>query len=188
MRIAIVEVCRSPEVQKWGTEGQVLHAGLPKLGLTPVLCSNDHSWRGASGVRAWPGPAGLFRLAHQQRIDVLHLAMHGTADGLVLGWKGALGQREPRTVLTPAMVRERLRLNGRLVVSGACQSAHMADDFLAAGACAVVAPRDEVPWANLGAVFLTFYAALAIGQSPRVAMTAARKTYPELASYRCFAG
>lgn len=187
MRIAIVEVCRSPEVQKWDTEGQVLHAGLQATGLAHVLCSNDHVWRGVAGVRRWPGPAGLFRLMNNPRLGCFHLATHGTPDGLVLSWTGALGQRVPRTVLTPALVRERLRLQGQLVVSGACQSAHMADDFLAAGAGAVVAPRDEVPWANLGAFFLAFYAALAAGQPPHTALDEAKKPYPELASYRCFA-
>ena len=35
--------------------------------------------------------------------------------------------------------------------------------------------------------FLAFYAALAAGQPPHTALDEAKKPYPELASYRCFA-
>lgn len=186
MRIAIFEVCRSPEVAKLNTEGQVLRAGLQAAGVAHVLRSNDHCWRGVQGVRPWAGPAAIYSAAHGQRFDAIHFATHGTEEGLVLSWNGPLGARVPRTVLTPALVRERLRLRGQLVVSGACQSAHMADDFLAAGASAVVAPTVEVPWANLGAFFLAFYRGLAAGRTPRGATNAAKQPYPELASYRCY--
>ena len=186
MHIGIFEVCRSPEVPKWDTEGQVLRAGLQAAGLAHVLHSNDHCWRGVPGVRQRPGLAAICAAAGAQRFDALHFATHGTEAGLVLAWRGAPGQRVPHTVLTPALVRERLRLHGQLVVSGACQSAHLADDFLAAGAAAVVAPSVEVPWANLGAFFLAFYQGLAAGRTPRGALNAARRPYPELASYRCY--
>jgi len=188
MRIAIFEVCRSPEVAKWDTEGQVLRAGLQGAGLDHVLHSNDHCWNGVPGVRQRVGLAAISRAANGPGFDVLHFATHGTEAGLVLAWRGAPGARRPRTVLTPALVRERLHLRGQLVVSGACQSAHLADDFLAAGASAVVAPTVEVPWANLGAFFLAFYQGLAAGRTARGAMNAAKRPYPELASYRCHAG
>lgn len=187
MRIAIFEVCRSPEVVKWDTEGQVLRAGLQAAGLAQVLHSNDHCWRGVPGVRQRVGLAAICRAANGSRHDCLHFATHGTEAGLVLAWRGAPGARVPRTVLTPSLVRERLRMDGQLVVSGACQSAHLADDFLAVGASAVVAPLVEVPWAHLGGFFLGFYLGLAAGRTPRSAMNTAKRPYPELASYRCFA-
>lgn len=186
MRIAIFEVCRSPELDKLDTEGRVLRAGLQAAGLAHVLYSNDHCWRGTQGVRQRLGLAAMARAASGRRFDAIHFAAHGTEEGLILAWKGALGARVPRTVLTPALVRERWHLNGQLVVSGACQSAHMADDFLAAGARAVVAPSVEVAWAHLGAFFLGFYQGMAAGLAPRTAMNAAKKPYPELASYRCY--
>lgn len=186
MRIAIFEVCRSPEVAKRDTEGQVLRAGLQVAGLAHVLLSNDQCWRGVPGVLPWTGLADLYSALHGPCFDVLHFATHGTEEGLVVSWQGPLGERRPHTVLTPTLVREHLRLDGQLVVSGACQSAHMADDFLAAGASAVVAPGEEVPWANLGAFFLGFYQGLAAGLAPRTAMSEAKQPYPELASYRCY--
>ncbi|HBB32213.1 MAG TPA: hypothetical protein DDZ80_27595 [Cyanobacteria bacterium UBA8803] len=38
---------------------------------------------------------------------------------------------------------------GKLIVSGACASAQFANDFLAAGAEALVAPISEIPWSHV---------------------------------------
>jgi hypothetical protein len=45
---------------------------------------------------------------------------------------------------------------GKLVVSGACGSASLADDFLVARAKAFVAPLFEIQWKNLG-LFLSHF-------------------------------
>lgn len=186
MRVAIFEVCRRPQVVKQGTEGQVLTAALAGLGIAHQLHSNDGIWAGVPGVARRPGIAAVARAAADPGLTVLHFATHGTADGLVMAWSGPIDARVPRVLLTPDAVRRRLRLQGRLVISGACQSAHMADDFLAAGARGVIAPHEEIPWARLGEFFTALYRPLAAGRSPAAALAQARRGFAELASYRFF--
>jgi hypothetical protein len=186
MKVTIFEVCRRPEVPKQDTEGQVLRAALARLGIAHDLHSNDGIWAGVPGVARRPGIAAVARAAADPHVGVLHFATHGTAEGLVMAWSGPIDARVPRVLLTPAKVRRTLRLAGRLVVSGACQSAHMADDFLHSGARGVIAPEREIPWARLGAFFTALYRNLASGQPPAAALAQARGGFAELASYRHF--
>lgn len=101
-------------------------------------------------------------------------------------WGGPIDDREPTDVLTGPEIRAMDVFRDKLVVSGACGSAHLADDFLTAGATAFVAPDVEIPWKNLGRLFDTFYASLRAGASAEQSLTSAVVGHDELASYRVY--
>ena len=72
---------------------------------------------------------------------------------------------------------------GKLIVSGACQSAHIADDFLAAGVRGVVAPASTIPWDDLGAFFVEFYNALREGMDVASSLGHAKASHPKYESF-----
>jgi hypothetical protein len=106
----------------------------------------------------------------------------------VLRWSRApsVGARVPVELLTASDIRSMAGLGGRLVVSGACSSARLAEDFLAAGATAFVAPLTDVPWARIGPFFKSFYLTYRSSTEPRSAIEAATREFPEYRSYRVF--
>ena len=183
MRVAIFEVCRRPEVLKGDTEAAILSTCFPKLGIAYDLISNDGIWAGRSqwGV---VNRATMRRVLSDSRISVVHFAVHGAPDGLVLRWGGPLVDREARDVLTAAQIARLRIFRDRLVVSGACSSVALAGAFLTAGASAFIAPEDEIPWGNLAAFFRAFYRSLAKGSGLEHALAGAINGRPELRSYR----
>lgn len=184
MRVALLEVCRRPEIPKTSTEAIVLSRVFKDIGIDFDLYSNDRYWYRRKSAGKVVSMELIATLAANPLIDVLHFAMHGNESGLILSWSGPLDERDPETILGPRNITEGPRLGGKLIVSGACQSAHLADEFIAAGARAVIAPSIDVPWMNLGAFFKCFYAHLFSGLEAAKCLELAKLPFAELASYR----
>lgn len=181
MNITIFEACRSPEINKGVTEGIMLSRLFKQLGWDFVLYSND-------GV--WPDRLAINRELIKRRLaqpstDIIHLAMHGSEQGLALQWSEQ-GPPPTRKVVDLLPVDEIGQIPGwqnKLIISGACKSAHIAKAFLDAGARGVIAPDVEIPWLHLGEFFQVFYHALGDGLTPCDALESAIKVFPE---YDCF--
>lgn len=182
--MALLEVCRRPEIPKASTEAIVLSQAFREIGIDFDLYSNDRYWSRRKMAGKVISMELIATLAANPLIDVLHFATHGNEGGLILSWSGPLDDRAPETILGPRDITEGPRLGGKLIVSGACQSAHLADEFIAAGARAVVAPSIEIPWMNLGAFFKSFYAHLFGGLNASKSLELAKAPFPELESYR----
>ncbi|QKV56948.1 MAG: CHAT domain-containing protein [Dechloromonas sp.] len=115
--------------------------------------------------------APLNSIAAATSTDVVRFAVHGQPGvGLVLKWTGPIGQREVADTLTGAEIRQMSISQNKLVVSGACESSSLAQDFILAGAKAYVSPKFEIPRAYLGLMFKTFYAALQSGATTEAAL------------------
>jgi CHAT domain len=181
MNITVIEACRSPEVEKGDTEGLYLSRFLKGRGVDVVLFSND-------GI--WPDRVDITREIIQTRLrqpttDIIHLAMHGFREGLALRWSNEMSTRD--RVVLDMLPREEIRemsdWNGKLVVSGACQSSHIAQDFVTAGARGVVAPATSIPWDYLGPFFGVFYDALGAGTDTKTSLKCAKEAYPKYESF-----
>lgn len=183
MRVALLEVCRRPEIPKASTEAIVLSRVFKDIGIDFDLYSNDQYWSRRKRAGKVVSMEQIATLAANPLIDVLHFAMHGNEEGLILSWSGPLDDRAPETILGPRDITEGPRFGGKLIVSGACQSAHLSDEFIAAGARAVVAPSIEVPWMNLGSFFKSFYAHMVGGLDAAKSLELAKSPFPELGSY-----
>lgn len=187
MRVVIFEVCRRPEIRKENTEGTILRNWFSEIGIPHAVYSNDRFWGDfpLSGTAVSSGTISEALIGGG--FTVVHFAVHGGTDGLVLEWSGPIDRREPRAVLAPhdisSMARE---FGGRLVVSGACGSGALSVPFLAAGATGFVAPETAISWLNLAAFFEVFYSELNAGQGTQSSLSKARLLHPELGSYRYY--
>ncbi len=186
MRVAIFEVCRRPEIPKANTEAVVLSRCFERSGVAYDLHSNDGIWQNHATAVACIDRAQIGGALRDPAVTAVHFATHGDATGLILQWGGPIGARVPTDTLTGLEIRAMDGFRGRLVVSGACGSAHLASDFLAAGATAFVAPDVEIPWKNLGLLFESFYTSLRDGMKAEDALTSAVSGRAELASYRVY--
>jgi len=184
LRVALLEVCRRPEIPKDSTEAIVLSRVFKDIGVDFDLYSNDQYWSRRKRAGKVVSLELIATLSVDQSIDVIHFATHGNKEGLILSWSGPLEDRAPEAILGPRDITAGSRLGGKLIVSGACQSAHLADEFMAAGARAVVAPSIDVPWMNLGAFFKCFYSHLAGGLAAAQSLELAKAPFSELESYR----
>ena len=187
MKVALFEVCRRPDVLKPDTEAQVLSECLAHLRIAFELYTNDGFWADRPKAGSVLDRDRIRQCLDDPHIDIVHFAVHGGPTGLVLKWKGPLSRRVAADVLTGAEIRRMREFRNRLVVSGACGSAGLAEDFLAAGAAAFVAPDVEIPWKDLGILFQAFYAALKRGATAKRALGSAVAKHPELSSYRVYA-
>jgi hypothetical protein len=183
MKVALLETCRSPEIEKI-TEVRVLVRFFTEQGIPFALYSNDHIWP----QRTVLDTTLLQQYIGQSDTDTVHVAMHGDAASLVLQWsqEPAIGQRRPLMCLQASDIVAMPEWRGKRVVSGACHSAPLAAAFLAAGAACVIAPESPIPWSNLGVFFATFYHILASGGTEVAALETARAQFPEFSSYRLF--
>ena len=127
-------------------------------------------------------------LAQIDSIDIVHFAVHGGAQGLILKWSNDsyVGHRVPIDFLSSSEIRAIEEFKGKLIVSGACESAQFADDFLAVSSEAVVAPLTEIPWAKMGLFFKTFYLSYRLSKSAQDALNQAIKEFPQYSCYRVF--
>jgi hypothetical protein len=187
MKVALFEVCRRPEVFKPNSEAIVLSACFESLGIDLALYSNDAYWTDRPKAGSVIDKEIIGRCLEDPDLSVVHFAVHGSATALILGWEGDLGQRVEANLLTGPQIRAMSGFRNRLIVSGACGSGGLADDFLSAGADALLAPDLAVPWRNLGAFFRLFYGSIKAGTTPQVALESARSGYPEFGSYRIHA-
>jgi hypothetical protein len=186
MKVAIFEVCRRPEVLKPNTEAILLAQCFTTLGVPFDLYTNDGFWADRPKAGSIIDRELIRERLGDPSIDVAHFAVHGDSKGLALKWSGPIGDRVAVDVLTGPEIRAMEGFRDKLVVSGACSSAWLADDFLAAGATAFVAPQIEIPWKNLGIFFQSFYASIKAGSSAESSLKSAVSTYPELSSYRVY--
>lgn len=85
MKVAIFEVCRSPEIKK-KTESLILSNFFIKQAIDYKLYSNDGIWQKKTVF-----DINLFKF-YLKKLDfnIVHLAMHGTNDGLILQWSNAI--------------------------------------------------------------------------------------------------
>lgn len=183
MKVLILEACRSPEVDKGFTEAIVLSKLFDDNGIDYELYSNDGIW--ANKVYLSEALIGSYL---SSSIDIVHFAVHGGSQGLILRWSNApyVGNRTPLELLTGNAIRSTEEFQGKLVVSGACASAQFANDFLAAGACAVVAPLTEIPWLDIGLFFKRFYLSYRLSESAKNALNIAVEDFPQYSCYRVF--
>lgn len=130
----------------------------------------------------------MSELLRNPAISIVHLAVHGDTQGLILRWskEPAIRDRVPIELLTPSDIRLMFGWNPKLVVSGACRSAELAPDFLKVGASAVVAPATEVPWSRIGLFFRSCYRSYRQSAVPESALAQALLEYPEHRSYSVF--
>jgi hypothetical protein len=186
MKVALFEVCRRPEVSKPDTEAMVLTKCFANLGVDFKLYTNDGVWADRPKAGSAVDREIIRKCLDDPSVDIVHFAVHGGPTGLVLKWGGPIANRVPADVLTGAEIRGMREFRNRRIVSGACDSAGLADDFLAAGATACVAPDFQIPWKNLGILFQSFYASLKSGSTVEAALSSAVSGHPDLASYRVY--
>jgi len=183
MKVVILECCRSPEIKK-ETEALLLSNFFTQQGIDYELHSNDQLWQERVIL-----DKELLRLCLRKLdVGIVHLAMHGSKDGLVLKWSSteSISKRVAQELLTNSDIRAMSEWRRKMVVSGACCSAGLASSFLDAGATGVVAPENLIPWTNLGKFFSVFYQALFFGQDAASALTVAISQFPEFKSYRLY--
>lgn len=184
MRVLILEVCRSPETNKGRTESSVLSQLFTDNAIEYELYSNDGIWESKVQI----DKALIHSRLKESSIDIVHFAVHGGAQGLILKWSNDsyVGHRVPIDFLTSSEIRSIKEFQGKLIVSGACESAQFADDFLAVSSEAVVAPLTEIPWAKMGLFFKTFYLSYRSSKSAQDALNQAIKEFPQYSCYRVF--
>ena len=184
MKVLILEACRSPEVKKGLTESLALSQIFRDNGIEYELYSNDCIWENRVNL-----DESLIRnRLKQNSIDIVHLALHGSDRGLILKWSNSsdIRERVPLSILSSSDIREIEEFRGTLVVSGACASAQFANDFLAAGARAVVAPLVEIPWLKLGLFFRSFYLSYRRSRSAKDSLYKAIEDFPLYSCYHFF--
>lgn len=184
MRVLILEACRSPEINKGLTEPLVLSQLFSDNDIEYEIYSNDGIW--ANQVQI---DEALIRSRLKEfTVDIVHLAVHGGAQGLILKWSNApdIGDRVPLSLLAGSEIRLIKEFQGKLIVSGACASAQFANDFLAAGADAIVAPLTEISWSKIGLFFKTFYLSYRLSKSAQDALNTAVDEFPQYSCYRVF--
>jgi hypothetical protein len=186
MKVLLFEVCSRPEILKPNTEAMVLSQCFANLGIEFELYSNDGFWTDRPKAGATINRDLIQHRLGDSSIDVVHFAVHGTRMGMILKWGGPINKRFAVDVLAAPEIRAMGEFHNKLVVSGACSSAWLANDFLCAGATAVVAPEAAIPWKNLGIFFQSFYSLLKAGSAVKVALASAISGHPELASYQVY--
>ena len=186
MTVAVIEACRSPDRIKPDTEALVLSMVFQERAI-------DHAIYGNEGV--WPDRLSkidqetLRACLRNDNVRIVHLAMHGDDDGLVLSWTAeeSIARRTPVDRLTPRAIASMTEWRGKMVVSGACASAALVPAWLEAGTTVVVAPEREIPWPRLGAFFGAFYSSLLSGESAQEALAGAKARFREFECYRAYA-
>jgi hypothetical protein len=186
MKVAILEICRRPEVLKENTEAKILSTYVQEHRIDFDLYSNDDFWADRPKAGAIVDRGVIAAALIDPEIDVVHFAVHGGPTGLVLKWSGPVGQREVADTLTGAEIRQISVSHDKLVVSGACESSNLANDFIFAGAKAYVSPKEEIPWVDLGSMFKSFYSALLSGATIEGALAQAVANHKELESFQVY--
>lgn len=184
MKVLILEACRSPEINKGLTESLVLSQLFRSNGIDYELYSNDGIWTN----RVHLDETLIRNCLKDPSIEIVHFAVHGGSQGLILQWSDApyIGNRVPLILLSGSTIRLMEGFQGKLIVSGACSSAQFANDFLAAGARAVVAPLAEIPWSEIGLFFKSFYLSYYLSASAKGALSKAVKDFPQYNCYHIF--
>lgn len=181
MNVAIFEVCRNPEIRKQ-TETLLLSQAFERLGIPCQVYSNDGIWQ----RRTFLNRSLLQKSLTEDTVDVVHLALHGDREGLVLGWSKAekIRDRRPQTRLSPNDIEIMTQWRGKLIVSGAASVYPLAESFLNAGASGVVVPERSISYQNLIPFLEGFYGKIAARQSPQTALDSAIRQFPDLQSFR----
>lgn len=181
MKVIILEVCRSPEIRK-ETEAVILSRLFTERNIDYELYSNDKVWPNQTQI----DKEFIQRCLKKPENKVIHLAMHGDDYSFILRWSKDenFRARKPEETLTGSDIRQMTEWQGKLVVSGACNSSHLAKFFLEAGAKAIVAPEVPISWLNLGNFFSVFYQALFAGEEVTAALQLAVTQYPEYKNYK----
>ncbi|HBE20027.1 MAG TPA: hypothetical protein DEG17_21300 [Cyanobacteria bacterium UBA11149] len=180
MKVAIFEVCRTPEIKK-KTEAVILTNFFSKHNIEYELYSNDYIWENTTII-----DKNFIELSLQKSdASIVHLALHGNDNSLILKWcnKEQIIKRIPEDILSNIDIKLMNGWRDKLIVSGACYSAQLADSFLEAGAMAVIAPKTAIPWTNLGKFFSIFYKSFLLDQNLIVALDLAKAHFPEFNSY-----
>ncbi|NMG57738.1 hypothetical protein E1H12_04145 [Geitlerinema sp. P-1104] len=181
MNVAIFEVCRNPEIRKQ-TETLLLSQAFERLRIPCQVYSNDGIWQ----RRTFLNRSLLQKSLTEDTVDVVHLALHGDREGLVLGWSQAekIRDRRPQTRLSPSDIESMTQWRGKLIVSGAASVYPLAESFLNAGASGVVVPERSISYQNLIPFLEGFYGKIASRQSPQPALDSAIRQFPDLQSFR----
>lgn len=181
MKVAIFEVCRNPEIQKQ-TETLMLSQAFERAGIDCQVYSNDGIW----DRRTFLNRSLLQKCLSEAGVDVVHLALHGDRDGLVLGWSNAekIRDRRPQERLSPNDIEIMTQWRGKLIVSGAASVYPLADAFLKAGVSGVLVPERSISYQHLVPFLEVVYRKLASRQSPRNALDIALRQFPDLNSFR----
>ncbi|WP_159788979.1 hypothetical protein [Sodalinema gerasimenkoae] len=181
MNVAIFEVCRNPEIRKQ-TETLLLSQAFERLAIPCQVYSNDGIWQ----RRTFLNRSLLQKSLSETALDVIHLALHGDRDGLVLGWSQAekIRDRRPQTRLSPSEIESMTQWRGKLIVSGAASVYPLADSFLTAGASGVIVPERSISYQHLVPFLEGFYGSLANRQASQTALDSAIRQFPDLRSFR----
>ncbi|MCC5896452.1 MAG: hypothetical protein JJU32_00860 [Phormidium sp. BM_Day4_Bin.17] len=181
MNVAIFEVCRNPEIRKQ-TETLLLSQAFERLGIPCQVYSNDGIWQ----RRTFLNRSLLQKSLTEEAVDVVHLALHGDRDGLVLGWSNAekIRDRRPQERLSPSDIESMTPWRGKLIISGAASVYPLADSFLTAGASGVIVPERSISYQNLVPFLEEFYGRIANRQAPQTALDSALRQFPDLQNFR----
>ena len=185
MKVAIFEVCRNPEIEKQ-TETLMLSQAFERAGIDCQVYSNDGIW----GRRTFLNRSLLQKCLGEGDIDVVHVALHGDRDGLVLGWSKVekIRDRRPQERLSPNDIEMMPQWRGKLIVSGAASVYPLADAFLKAGVSGVLVPERSISYQNLVPFLEILYSKLAKRQSPQNSLDMAIRQFPDLQSFRFLSG
>lgn len=181
MKIVIFEVCRSPEIEKI-TEPVVLSRFFQQKKIDYQLYSNDQRWSAPITI----SQELIKSCLTEASFDFVHLAMHGDNYSLILKWSTDrdVRLRVAEDSLSGLEIIKMAEWQDKIIVSGACNSSHLAPFFLKAGAKAVIAPPVPVNWPNLGQFFCLFYEGVVQGQTLETALQVAITAFPEYACYK----
>ncbi|WP_144054051.1 hypothetical protein [Baaleninema simplex] len=183
MKVAIFEVCRNPEIEKQ-TETLMLSEFCKRSGIECEVYSNDGIWT----KRTFLNRSLFQNCLSDTDTKVVHLALHGDRDGLVMRWSNAekIRDRRPQERLSPQDIESIVQWRDKVVVSGAYSAAKLSDAFLKAGVAAAVFPEHPISYQHLVPFLEIFYGKLATGLSVRNALNAGLSKFPDLKSFKIF--
>ncbi|KPQ40157.1 MAG: CHAT domain [Phormidium sp. OSCR] len=160
----------------------MLSQAFERAGIDCQVYSNDGIW----DRRTFLNRSLLQKCLSEGDVDVVHLALHGDRDGLVLGWSKAekIRDRRPQERLSPQDITQMSQWRGKLIISGAASVYPLADAFLNAGASGVIVPERSISYQHLVPFLDQLYSKLANRQAPRNALDSAIRQFPDLDSFR----
>lgn len=158
-RIVIIEAARI-----FDAEVAAIVGVFARHGCGWGVLSNDPLWPGA----AWPTREAIQAMIADQGPSHVHFATHADERGIHLRFTEGSTPSEMETsdVLGWDEVRAMSCWQGRVITTSACGSLAYADNFLGAGASAVVAPLDEeLLWDRVCHFYRLFYTYVLSGRS-----------------------
>jgi len=177
MKVIFLEVCRNPEINK-STDTRVVSEYLKSKSIEFDIYSNDGIWPNRTALSRTVIASALERPG----VKLVHLSAHGDQDGIVLTWTNAekIRDRHPEIILTGRDIAAMPQWKDKIVVTASSTTTALVDDFLKAGALAVVSPDRTISWKHVNSFFESFYEGVASRLPIGKALAASVSKFPEL--------